>query len=127
MRSIEKMLHIQFIFRGKICTCSFLIDCSAYPGYIFIFIADKEVIAEFSEEVTIKTDFVKLLSKKDDYPALVTLRQAILDAISPTPECIAAAKKFESAPYRAPEPINAVLAAPDHYHFVERMNKLQTT
>lgn len=121
------MLHTQFIFRGKICTCSFLIDCSAYPGYIFIFLVDKEVIAEFSEEVTIKTNFIKLLSKKDNYPALVALRQTIFDAISATPECIAAAKKFESAPYRQPESINAVLAAPVHHPLVGRMNTLQTT
>lgn len=110
------MLHTKFIFRGKICVCNFLIDCSAYPGYIFTFLFDQEVVAEFSDEVTIKTDFVKLLSKSDDYPALVTLRQAILDAICITPECIAAAKRVETAIYRQPEPINTVSSVSVHHH-----------
>ena len=61
--------------------CDAVIEKTALPYYIFCIFKDKGLIMEFNEEVTIKTDGKELLSKKDDYPALTELRQAILDAI----------------------------------------------
>src|SRR4051812_9929195 len=74
-------LSVQFTFRNKNYTCNIYIDSSADPCLIFVILFDKEIISEFGDEVTIKTDCEKLLPKKDDYPKLIELRQAIFDSV----------------------------------------------
>ena len=77
---------VQFLFRRKLYSCVFFIDMAEKPDYIFCLLEDKELMEEFSDEVTIKTDGRQMLPKKDDYPALVALRQAIFSAVKNTKE-----------------------------------------
>lgn len=84
----------QFIFRNKEYSCSIYIDSgSEGPFYVFVDLLDKELINEFGDEVTIKTDFKIRLSKQDDYPAIAELRQAIFNAIQTNQEFITAKNK----------------------------------
>jgi hypothetical protein len=82
-------LLVPFTFRNKACLCSIYIDNSKSPCYVFIDLKDRELIIEFGEEVTVKTDFYKRLPKQDDYPALVALREAIFDSLKDLPSFMA--------------------------------------
>jgi hypothetical protein len=55
---------------------------------------DKSLIKEFGDEITIKTDCKQRLPKKDDYPELIELRQAIFDAAKTTPAFLAAKERM---------------------------------
>lgn len=81
---------VSFSFRNAIYHCRVFIDSTMEPYYVFIDLLDKELIEMFGPEVTIKTDFEQRLPKRDDYPALVELRQAIFNAITAIPEFISA-------------------------------------
>ncbi len=72
---------VKFLFRGKLHKCEAFIDTTAEPCLIFCLFNDKELVAEFGDEVTIKTDYKQLLPKKDDYTELVELRQAIFNTV----------------------------------------------
>jgi hypothetical protein len=80
------MEHVEFSFRQKVYTCNINIISSGYPCFVFVNLHDKELINEFSKEVTIKTDGEIRLPKKDDHAELVELRQSIFDAIKIQPE-----------------------------------------
>ncbi|RYG00061.1 MAG: hypothetical protein EOO07_35950 [Chitinophagaceae bacterium] len=82
-------IHVPFPFRNKPSTCTIYIDSSTRPCYVFVCLNDRDLIHEFGEEITVKTDFTRRLPKKDDYPALVVLRDAIFNAIKELPEFIA--------------------------------------
>jgi hypothetical protein len=79
-------LQVPFTYRNKDSVCTIYIDNSSIPAYVFVDLHDQDLIAEFGKEIVIKTNFENRLSKKDDYPALVTLRDAIFDAIKGVPE-----------------------------------------
>ena len=81
---------VQFSFRNKVSSCNVFIDSSEDPCYVFAILLDQDLINEFGDEVTIKTDCEKRLPKKDDYAQLVELRDAIFDAVKTIPEFIAA-------------------------------------
>jgi hypothetical protein len=78
---------VQLLFRGKLFLSDFVIDVSEEPCYIFCMLRDKELVQEFGEEITIKTDLEKRLLKRDDYGTLVELRQAIFNAVKNTNAC----------------------------------------
>ena len=80
---------VKFTYRNKISTCTIYIDNSEDPCLIFAILSDKELVNEFGEDVSIKTDCVNLLPKGDDYPELRSLRQAIFDVAKNTAEFIA--------------------------------------
>ena len=82
-------LLVPFVFRNKASVCTIYIDSAKSPCYLFIDLKDQELIQEFGEEITVKTDFETRLPKKDDYPALVVLRDAIFNAIKGLPEFLA--------------------------------------
>lgn len=86
-------LTIQFPFRNKLYSCIVYMDIADDPCYVFIMLSDKELVKEFGEDVTLKTDCVRLLDKTDDYPELVNLRQAIFDVVKTTPEFTVAKDK----------------------------------
>ena len=90
-------LEVQFTFRKESYLCSAFVDVSEYPCYIFVLLRQRNLINEFGDEVSIKNDFEVLLPKKDDYPDLVELRQAIFDAIKAKP-----AFMFVRETYRRP-------------------------
>lgn len=79
-------LKLHFNFRNKIYSCVAYIDNSAFPCYVFLDLLDNELVTEFGSEISIKTDFENLLPKKDDYPSLVLLRQAILSSFMQLPD-----------------------------------------
>jgi hypothetical protein len=89
-------LLVPFIFRSKACLCSIHFDSSKSPCYVFIDLKDKELIQEFGEEITIKTDFETRLPKQDDYSDLVVLRDAIFNAIKDLPEFLAKKSLLQS-------------------------------
>ena len=82
-------LHAPFTFRSKPSVCTIYIDRSATPCYVFVDLKDLDLIQEFGEEVTVKTDFTVRLPKQDDYPALVELRDAIFTSLKELPAFIA--------------------------------------
>lgn len=88
-------LSTNFLFRNKLSSCLVFIDSSSTPCYVFVELQDAGLIAEFGEEITVKTDFEKRLPKKDDYPALIELRQSIFVAIKFLPDFVAAHHKME--------------------------------
>lgn len=88
-------LPIEFQFRNKQFTCIVFIDSSSSPCYIFAELQDADLIAEFGNEITVKTDFKIRLSKKDDYPALAEVRQSIFMAVKRLPEFTLAYYKIE--------------------------------
>lgn len=88
-------LTIQFIFRNKLYSCIVCIDSSEYPCFVFVTLTDKELISEFGDDITIKTDCEKLLPKRDDYAELIELRQSIFDVTKMIPEFIAAKRKMK--------------------------------
>jgi len=61
-------------------------DIAIDPSFIFVMLFDKKLITEFGEDVTIKTDCVTVLAKKDDNAELIKLRQAIFNVFKTTPE-----------------------------------------
>lgn len=97
------IIDIEFPFRNKIHGCDIYIDSSAYPCFVFVTHADQELIDEFGEDVTIKTDCLKLLRKKDDYPRLIELRLAIFEVVKLLP-AFATAKQHltKFTPYSSP-------------------------
>jgi len=86
---------IKFMFRGKQYGCIVNVDSSSNPCYAFIELQDDKLIAEFGKDISVKTDFKNRLSKKDDYPALVEIRESIFAAIKELPEFKAATNKRE--------------------------------
>jgi hypothetical protein len=89
-------LQVHFRLRNRPHTCTIYIDSSASPCYLFVCLDDQELIHEFGEEITVKTDFNLRLPKKDDYPALVVLRDAIFNAVKELPEFSAKRKLVSS-------------------------------
>jgi hypothetical protein len=67
-------------------SCVFFIDIAEHPIFIFCLLKDRELIEEFSDEVSIKTDGVQMLPRKYDYPALVELKQSVFGAVRNTKE-----------------------------------------
>jgi hypothetical protein len=88
-------LHVPFTFRKKPSSCTIYIDSSTSPCYVFVSLNDQELIHEFGEEITVKTVFTRRLPKKDDYPALIVLRDAIFHAIKDLPEFITKRRQVE--------------------------------
>ncbi len=78
-------LEVQFTFRKESYLCTAFVDVSEYPCYIFVLLRQRNLIQEFGDEISIKNDFEILLPKKDDYPELMELRQAIFNAIRAKP------------------------------------------
>ena len=79
---------IEFIFRNKQYSCLVYVDNSSSPYYAFVELQDDILIAEFGNDIS-------RLPKKDDYPALVEIRESIFIAIKDLPEFIAAPNKRE--------------------------------
>lgn len=75
-----------FSFEETIYSCTYVIDSDPEPCYIFVVLNNHDLIKRFGEEVTIKTDFVTSLSRRNDYQQLTALRQSIFTGISITPQ-----------------------------------------
>ena len=51
------------------------------PCYIFVTLFDVALIQEFGEDITIATDCHRLIPRKDDYPELKQLREAVFEVV----------------------------------------------
>ena len=103
---------VTFYFRGKKYSCSAFIDCLEYPCFIFVLFTDNDLVREFGEEITIKTDGYVRLQKRDDSPGLIELRQAIFDVLKPLPEFAMVKEKF----------LKLKKADPAHYNYVSQLS-----
>lgn len=77
--------ELSFFFRNIARSCLAYLDASEEPCYVFVQLTDPALIEEFGDEVTIKTDLVQRLPRKDDYEELVALRQAIFNSLKEDP------------------------------------------
>lgn len=89
-------INREFIFRGKSYDCNTYIDHSIDPCFVFVEFRDPELIRKFGKELTIKTDFEKLLPFGGREPELAELRQAIFETLQVHPEFIHAKLKVEA-------------------------------
>jgi hypothetical protein len=87
-------LLFSFSFRGKEYRCHAFIDDAEMPAFVFVDLNDEELIDLFGKEVSIKTDFQKVLPKADDIiSGIVAFRQSLFDGLILTPEFQAARQK----------------------------------
>lgn len=89
-------INRQFTFHGRLYGCSTFIDHSIDPCFVFVEFTDPELIGKFGSEVTIKTDFEKLLPFGGCEPELLELRLAIFDTLQVHPEFICAKLKVDA-------------------------------
>lgn len=85
---------IDFIFRKKLYKGELFIEDSEFPFFVFVILRDKDLVQEFGEEITIKTDFENPLPRKDDYPEMLALRDAIFSIAKNTPVFLAKRDKW---------------------------------
>lgn len=72
---------IEFLFRGKLYKGEIFVEDTEFPCFVFVILRDEELVEEFGDEITLKTDLETLLPKKDDYGDLKELRQAIFSIV----------------------------------------------
>jgi len=86
----------EFTFRDKLYNCRTYIDSSIDPCFVFVELNDKDLIEKFGKELTIKTDFEKILPFRDRDPEFTELRAAIFATLKVHPEFIHAKLKREA-------------------------------
>ncbi len=79
-------IHLQFSFRDKERKASVYIDYKEQPCLIFVILKDKELIKEFGEEVTIKTDCENILPSDYSFGDLENLKEVIFHEVKHTIE-----------------------------------------
>ena len=77
-------LTIPFHYKNKVYQASVFFSFDEEPCFIFVTLDNKELVKEFGEEITIKTDCRTVLPRKDDYPELKELRQSIFNSVKNT-------------------------------------------
>jgi len=75
---------IKFLFRKKWYKGEMFVEDSEFPCFVFVIVRDRELVEEFGDEISLKTDFESLLPKKDDYPKIKELREAIFSMAKDT-------------------------------------------
>ena len=86
---------IDFVFRKKHYQAEMYVEDSEFPCLVFVFLHNEELQNEFGEEITVKTDFEKLLPKMDDYPNLIELRKTVFAMIKNTERFLTAKRKWQ--------------------------------
>ena len=85
---------VQFCFRGQHYRAEAFFSFEKEPCYIFLLLRDEELIREFGDDITIKTDCEGVLPKKDGYPSLDQLRQTLFDSVKTTRAFLCAKARF---------------------------------
>jgi hypothetical protein len=80
---------VYYTFRGKVCAARAFFSFEQEPYFIFLWLFDSALINEFGDEISIKTDLEKVLSRKNDYKGLMELEEAIFAALKKEPAFIA--------------------------------------
>ena len=91
-------VHLQFTFRNKKRKASAIIDYKEDPCIIFVFLTDEDLIKEFGDEVSIRTDCENILPAEYSYPELDELKTAIFDATKLTIEFARAKAEYPKSP-----------------------------
>lgn len=89
-------INREFVFQGKKHGCNAYIDAAAEPYFIFVEFKDAGLIERFGAEMTIKTDFEKLLPFGSYSIEISELRQTIFDMLQTHPDFIHAKLKVEA-------------------------------
>ena len=79
-------IHLQFSFRNKERKASVYIDYKEEPCLIFVILKDKELIKEFGDEVTIKTDCEIILTSDYSPDDTENLKETIFHEVKHTIE-----------------------------------------
>ena len=87
-------IHLQFSFRNKEKKASVFIDNREDPCFVFIILEDKELIKEFGEDITIKTDFENILPSDYISIELEKLKEAIFHELKHTIEFATAKEEY---------------------------------
>lgn len=77
-----------FYFRGSKCGARAFFSFERNPYFIFLWLYDSELVLEFSDEISIKTDLEQVLPRKNDYASLVDLELTLFEALQKEPEFI---------------------------------------
>ena len=86
--------NVTFDFKNKTYSCTIYLDNAEDPCFVFVEFTDVDLIRYFGKEITIRTDFEKMLPRKDDYPELSKLRSTLFEQIKITKEFIAVKNKI---------------------------------
>ena len=120
---------VNFSYRNKTYSCNCYMDIAIDPSFIFVTLLDNVLITEFGADVSIKTDCVNILAKKDDYAELIKLRQAIFNVFKTTPEFMVGKNKrmlwneVEGGFYKLPP---AIKKTDKHQNIAELLYRIST-
>jgi len=84
--NVPSSFPLQFDFRNSPRSCLAFVDQTEQPTLVFVILRDTELIGQYGEELTIKTDLKNTLPKKDDFPGLDELKQSIWFALKQAPQ-----------------------------------------
>jgi hypothetical protein len=87
------MNTLQFIFREKLCTGEISVTSPNDTFFFLIALKDRSLAAEFGKDVTIMTDFISLVGRKNDVDGMTELKQSIFAALKFHPSFVQAAAK----------------------------------
>ena len=87
-------IPLQFRFRNKERKASAFIDNQEEPCFVFLILEDKEIIKEFGEDISIKTDFENILPSDNASVELEKLREAIFHELRRTVEFAKAKEEY---------------------------------
>ncbi len=76
---------VYYTYRGKGCAARAFFSFEQEPFYIFLWLYDSELINEFGDEISIKTNLETVLPRKNDYKELVELEEAIFAVLKNEP------------------------------------------
>lgn len=76
---------LHFEFRSKTYSSIAFVEQSEEPVLVFFILKGAELINEFGDEITIKTDMENTLPKKHDTDHTLELRQALWIALKQSP------------------------------------------
>lgn len=98
-------LQLTYTFRNQTYSAQVYFSFEKDPCYLFVILLDEELIREFTEDVSIKTDCEVVLPTNDAYPELQELRYAIFSAVIQTPEFQRQKQLYKSEVTKSSEPL----------------------
>jgi hypothetical protein len=86
---------VNFTYKGSVYQTEIYFSFEELPCYLFCFLRDPDLIREFGEDLSIKTDCEQILPMKVDYRDLSELKRCIFGAVCKTPEFMAMRKAIQ--------------------------------
>lgn len=75
----------RYTYRGSIRSARAFFSFEEEPCFIFLWLYDSDLVDEFGDEISIKTDLESVLPRRNDYKKLVELELAIFAALKEEP------------------------------------------